>query len=129
MFLQHLNERQAAAFLYIAECVAAADGKIKYPEITKISSFFKQLNPHITPEECSVDTAGTIFDTSKARVAALLELLVLAHTDHDYHASEQDLIRSVSDAFGFSRETLDQMTVWAARHAQLIRDARTFFED
>ena len=129
MFLQHLNDRQGAAFLFLAEAVAAADGNIKYTEITKLTSFFKQLHTGMEPQECSLAEAPALFDTRKVRVSAILELLILAHTDNEYHAAERDLIGRLGDAFGISSEDLSRMTLWAARYAQLTRDARAFFDE
>lgn len=129
MFLHHLNDRQASVFLFLAERVVAADGKIKYQELAKVSSFLRQLNPDIMPTECPLEEAGAVFDSKLSKISALLELISLAFSDDDYAPSEDNLIDRLGCSFDISPEAMAKMKDWCARQMVLTREAEALLKE
>lgn len=126
MFLHHLNDRQASVFLFLAERVVMADGKIKYQELAKVSSFLRQINPEIVRMECSFGELPGVFDSRKARICTMLELILLAFADNDYVSSEDDLINRLGRSLEISNDEMARMKEWGARQAVLAVEADAF---
>ncbi|MFB6372138.1 MAG: hypothetical protein ABEN55_03265 [Bradymonadaceae bacterium] len=69
-----------------------------------------------------------LFETERAKVAALLELAALGHIDDAFTANESLLLEEVVDYWEMSGGALERADEWARRQYELVGNAAQFWE-
>lgn len=92
-----------------------ADGDVAPEEDEILESIKSELGDGITapPEEVFGSTNADSFDTRRSRVIAVLEILVMAHSDSHLHIDESAVLSEICSALEINDEDLDAMTAWA----------------
>lgn len=131
MFLHELTAEQQRAFLVLARQVIAADDRLALQEVERLEALYRETG---LPAETAhaPDVVGDLnymFDTLRTRAVALLELLLVAHTDGEYEGREQAALDHVAEAMGVPEALWTDLQGWAARYAALVREAQTFGAD
>ncbi len=121
MFLNLLSERQKQSFLALATKVIMADGGVVPEENVMLADRVAEMGGDIKapPDEIFGSPNVAVFDDNRSQTIVVLELLVLAHSDDEYHADEKPIIADLAEAFGIPTETLDAYEAWARRQAPL----------
>lgn len=121
MFLNILTERQKQSFLALATKVVMADGEVVPEEHVTLNVRVAEMGGNIKapPEEIYGAPNFDVFDTPLAQTIVLLELLVIAYSDDEYHEDEQPIIQQLIEKYGVPSEQLARYESWAKRQSPL----------
>lgn len=121
MFLNLLTDRQKQSFLALATKVVMADGGVDVKEHVTLNVRVAEMGGDIKapPDEIFGDPNFDVFDTPKSQTIVLLELMVIAYADGEYHADERPIIGQLSEHFGFSESDMERYEDWAKRQSPL----------
>lgn len=129
MFVHHLNREQQAALLYLAREVAKADGFLHELQLGLVEVLKKQSEAGVEETEISIEALPKLFDTEKAKCSLLLELIGVAHANHEYHVNEKDLIGRYAEALGVDVDKLFELESWVERQLALYAEAGRLLEE
>jgi uncharacterized tellurite resistance protein B-like protein len=121
MFLNLLTERQKQSFLALATKVVMADGAVVPEEHVMLNVRVAEMGGGIKapPEEIYGEPNFAVFDTQRARIIVLLELMVIAYSDGEYHEDERPIIRQLAEKFEIGEADMEQFEDWAKRQSPL----------
>ena len=121
MFLNLLNDRQKQSFLALATKVVMADGGVVPEENVTLNVRVAEMGGDIKapPDEIYGAPNVAVFDTDQARSIVLMELLVIAYSDDEFHMDEKPIISELAEAFNVSAGRLQLFEEWARRQAPL----------
>lgn len=121
MFLNLLTERQKQSFLALATKVSMADGEVVPEENVTLKVRVAEMGGHIKapPAEIYGDANFDIFDTPQSRIIVILELMVIAYSDAEYHEDERPIIDELIERFGFTSDQISRFEDWAKRQSPL----------
>ncbi len=128
MFLNLLSERQKQSFLALATKVVMADGGVVPEEHVTLNVRVAEMGGGIKapPEEIYGEPNFAVFDTQQARIIVVLELMVIAYSDGEYHDDERPIISQLSKAFGIGATEMLQFEDWAKRQSPLSAEGWDF---
>lgn len=117
MFLGELNDSQKGSFLALATRMILADGDVAPEEDEILEAIRDEMGGGIValPEEVFGSTNAAVFDSRRARVIAVLEILIMAHSDSHLHIDESSVLAEICGALEISADDLEAMTAWAKR--------------
>lgn len=126
MWLSALNEVQREALLGLAHNVIVSDGLLDPNEEGMIDEFKREMELHPGTDTDYLELAGIerTFDTRKARLIAILNLLRLSYADGAFEIEEECLLKQISRAFGISGEEFLHLDNWVRRLLALEDEAR-----
>lgn len=121
MDLRDFTAEQSKALSILAFHVAMADGTVSEPEEELMADIKSQLGvtEAVSPQELMERPSLDIFDTPRARVTALLHLLILAFVDSRFPISESEVIGQMADDFGLDTMGLGRFQDQARNHVDL----------
>ena len=124
MFLAMLDESERRAFAVLARQMIEADGIVVQQEEMALSTLASELGVDldVSVEQDPTELA-TVFAERPAKVAALLELLGLAHSDHRFTAEEKSHVQVVASAMGIDADELAELDGWVRQHVRHIQAA------
>lgn len=126
VFLHRLLDREARqAFAALAHRVLQSSGEISATEARVLFVMLAELELDVSALEASepIERMVTRIRHPRARMAALLELLRLAHADGDIRPEEREFIHWVATAWGMRKRDLTRAEDWARRHDGLVQQA------
>ena len=126
MWLAALSVKQREALLGLAHDVVVSDGLLDPNEEGMLDEFKREmeLNPALEGEYLELDGIGATFDTRKARIIALLNLIRLSYADGAFEIEEECLLKEVSRGFGIDGEEFKLLDNWVRRLLSLESEAR-----
>jgi tellurite resistance protein len=126
MWLSLLTEEQRKALLGLAHNVVVSDGLLDPNEERMMNEFKRemQLHPQVQADYLELDGIDHVFDTHRARVIALLNLLRLSYVDGAFEVEEECLLTEISQVFGFERTEFQLLENWVKRLVALEQEAR-----
>ena len=126
MWLAALSVKQREALLGLAHDVVVSDGLLDPNEEGMLDEFKREmeLNPALEGEYLELDGIGATFDTRKARIIALLNLIRLSYADGAFEIEEECLLKEVSRGFGIDDEEFELLDNWVRRLLSLESEAR-----
>lgn len=121
MFLNLLTERQKQSFLALATKVVMADGGVVPEENVTLDVRKAEMGGSIMapPEEIFGAANFSVFDTPQSRRIVVMELLVLAYSDDEYHVNERPIIEEFAVEFGLTPAEIEKFEDWARRQSPL----------
>ncbi len=129
MFLRTLNLEEKRAFLSLASRFIAADGRLDPKEEAMLAEMKQEMGIDQGWEGRAEAQLLSSFKTRPSRIAALLELLGLAHSDSEYSAQESAFVARAAQAFGVEPLELATLENWILRQIALMREAHLFMEE
>lgn len=129
MFLDRLDTKQQGVLLAFATQLIEANGNISEEETAFLNALRNQMMADVAPLSVAISDLPSLFQSSSARAAFLLELLGVAHADAEYHVTEKDVISRVAASLGILDSTLADMESWVCRQFSLMREAAQFMEE
>lgn len=128
MFLNLLTERQKQSFLALATKVSMADGEVVPEENITLKVRVAEMGGHIKapPDEIYGDANFDVFDTPQAQTIVVLELMVIAYSDAEYHEHERPIIDELIEKFGFNPDQIARFEDWAKRQSPLSVEGWSF---
>ncbi len=125
MWLSALKPEQREALLGLAHNVVVSDGLLDPNEEGMLDEFKREmeLRPSLEVEYLELDGIDRTFDTRKARLIVLLNLLRLSYADGAFEIEEECLLKEVSRAFEISDEEFLLLDNWVRRFVALESEA------
>ncbi len=122
MFLHYLNDEQKRAFFDLSNQMIHADrvvapAEICYRDLLIQESGLSALNTKVIE---NLEGHLDLFTDRQSCTALIVELLVLAIVDGNYHPEEDDLAQSAVAYFGFSESDQDHMNRMAEQIAATV---------
>ncbi len=123
MYLMNLENNEKFAFLKLAYYIANIDGEFDLEEMNIIEEYCAEMGL----EDVDMDTEG--FDLQetlaeiknpKSQKIALLELMILIHSDDKLHKFEQKVIMDIAMAYNFSQRDIDIYSQWGKMASALF---------
>lgn len=128
MFLHELTDEQKEAFICLAHDVVVSDGEFTTDEqfmmdqLRREISLAEDFEPHYIPTEGVED----IFDSHRARVAVIINLIRLGYADGAFEIEEQFLLKEICSRFNVSDQEFSVIENWVRRLIALEKEARSF---
>lgn len=126
MWLSSLTEQQRDALLGLAHNVVVSDGLLDPNEEDMMDQFKREMavKPDVVSDYLELDGIGTVFDSRKSRIVAILNLLHLSYADGAFEIEEECLLKEVARSFGFDDADFRGMDSWVKRLVALEQEAR-----
>ncbi len=127
MWLSSLTDDQRQALLRLAHNVVVSDGLLDPNEEGMLAEFQREMELQGGDEELEyleLDGIAEIFDSRRARVVALLNLLKLSYADGAFEIEEECLLKEISNTFAVSDEEFLLMDNWVRRLTALESEAQ-----
>ncbi len=130
MFIQNLNKAQQEVLLKLANELMISDGVIDQSEEELISFIKSQCTEGVSELEIfKLSEIKDVFDSKKAKVSMLLELIGLAHADGDYGKEEMIFINEIASVLNIDEANLNELENWVKRQLDLVNDSVMFMEE
>lgn len=125
MWLSSLTKEQRNALLGLAHNVVVSDGLLDPNEEVMLDEFKREmeLHPELQSEYLELDGVEKIFDSHRARVIALLNLLRLGYVDGAFEIEEECLLTEISRAFEIDDVEFRLLNNWVKRLVALEAEA------
>ena len=130
MWLSTLTDEQRAALLRLAYNVVVSDGLLDPNEEGMLDEFRREmgLNADEEIEYLELEGIDAIFDSRRARVVALINLLKLSYADGAFEIEEECLLKEVSRTFEVDDAEFLLLDNWIKRLLALEREAEDLME-
>jgi tellurite resistance protein len=127
VWLYFLKPEQREALLGLAHNVMVSDGLLDPNEEGMLDEFKREmeLHPSADLEYLELEGIGETFDSRRARMIALLNLLRLSYADGAFEIEEECLLKEVSRAFQVSDADFMLLDNWVKRLVALEEEAKT----
>jgi len=113
VFLNLLNEKQKTLFLKLAVKAAEANDTVSGEEAAMLDEFAKemQIDPVHESEEPTDELLCKIVNISSKKALRIVtfEILGILYSDGKYDDAERMFVKKMSDTFGISSETVEDM--------------------
>lgn len=129
MWLANLTAEQRRALLGLAHNVVVSDGLLDPNEEQMLVDFKREMGLAPNTETDYVEIAGieAVFDTSRSRRIALINLIHLSYADGALEIEEECLLRELSEAFEVPAEEFALLDNWVKRLLALEQEAQALF--
>ena len=127
MWLSALTAHQREALLGLAHNVVVSDGLLDPNEEGMLDEFRREMELHPTLETEYLELEGveTTFNTRRARIIALLNLIRLSYADGALEIEEECVLKELCQAFGIGEAEFRLLDNWVRRFLSLEEEART----
>jgi len=128
MWLTSLTEGQREALIRLAHNVVVSDGLLDPNEESMLDEFRREmaLHPDVEPYYIELEGIEDVFDSTRSRTIALLNLLRLSYVDGAFEVEEECFLKVLSRAFDVSDEQFLLLDNWVRRLVSLEREALGF---
>jgi len=133
MLLMQLEAREKFSFLQLAHYLARIDKSYGEREEEVILDYctemgIENLDSFEIDSFCLEDNLNNYKSTRSQRII-LLELMILIHIDNNFHVNEKDLIKKMTEKFGFDLKDIDDYSQWGKSVAMLSQVANIFINE
>lgn len=129
MFLAMLSTEQRRAFMVCARRLAAADGVVVKEERAALAAMVLEMGsprpggPELDDlDELDESALAALFDTRRARIAVLVELLGLARSDRSFTLDEESFVTVMAHEMGLTATELARVDAWVVEHERLLAE-------
>lgn len=126
MFLRDLDLEQRRAFLVLARRVINADHRVTLDEVERLDRLYHEAGvpAEMADAPSNAGDLNLLFGSREARVAVLLDLLLVGCVDGRLDQREESVIRDIAAQLGVDAGTWAEARDWADRYQALMRAAR-----
>lgn len=126
MFLRDLDLEQRRAFLVLARRVINADHRVTLDEVERLDRLYHEAGvpAEMADAPSNAGDLNLLFGSREARVAVLLDLLLVGCVDGRLDQREESVIRDIAAQLGVDAGTWAEALDWADRYQALMRAAR-----
>lgn len=133
MLLMKLTSKEKFSFLQLAHYLARIDSNYGAKEEDIILEYCTEMGidnvDTFDIEAFCLEKNLNDYRTKESQKIVLLELMILIHIDNNFHVNEQELIKKITDKFGFALEDVDDFSQWGKSVAMLYQVAKIFIND
>lgn len=114
MFLDELTDTQKRAFIGVAHRLSLSDQILSRREQVLLTAMRGEMAMDLlaVPPQIDETQLTSIFDSRRARLIMLIELLTLAYVDGAFDDQESSYILKISADFGVGSSEVEQMAGW-----------------
>lgn len=125
MFLHELMAEEQAAFCLLARRLMQADGVESAVEDGMMQGMLRELGMSEAPVDANepLDALASVFVSPRSRRIAMLELLLIACCDEEFHVKERELLQTLAEHMDFVPIAMIVMENWATRQLALANEA------
>lgn len=121
--MEILNEQERQAFLFFANGVIEADGKIDDSEMQLLNTLLSSLNILTKESGLNEDESFNIMKAASEKVkkAAYLELYSLAVSDGDYDPKEKAYLKKIQQQLNLTSDFVEKAAEWLQNYYTEIK--------
>ena len=114
----------------LAYHLAVSDDTVPLKEKALVDELANGLRTEIpiSPQQLLGSPSLAAFDSRESRVAAMLEILVIAMGDNKLPSAESKFVEDLASKFGFSKDEFYSMKGWAERNTVLLDEMSQFMK-
>lgn len=129
MFLNEFNQQQQQAFICLAHNVVVSDGDLSPGEVVMMNQLKREIGlpEDFEPHYIAVEEIDGIFDSQRARVAVVMNLIRLGYADGAFEIEEQFLLKDVCRIFNIDEPLFGRIENWVRRLIALEEEAIGLF--
>ncbi len=133
MLLMQLEAREKFSFLQLAHYLARIDKSYGKREEDIILTYctemgIENIDSFDFDAFCLEENLNN-YKTTRSQRIILLELMILIHIDNNFHLNEKDLIKKITEKFGFDLKDVDDYSQWGKSVAMLYQVANIFINE
>jgi hypothetical protein len=133
MLLMQLEAREKFSFLQLAHYLARIDNSYGEREEEILLSYctemgIENVDSFDIDTFCLEDNLNN-YKSQRSQRIVLLELMILIHIDNNFHVNEKDLIKKMTEKFGFDLKDIDDYSQWGKSVAMLYQVANIFINE
>lgn len=132
MFLYQLNLPEKMAFLQLAkELIIMDDNHTDEDEMSMLVLMCNEMQismNDILSIEFSVEQLSKQFKHIESQKICILELIVLAYSNHEYHPMQNSLISSLQNLFDIKVDEIDKMENWVKKLSSVYAEGIELIE-
>ena len=132
MYLMKLENNEKFAFLKLAYYMANIDGELDLEEINVIEEYCAEMgleDVEIDLNDFDLDKVLKEIKTPKSQKIALLELMILVHSDDKFHKFENKVISDIARFYNIPQHTIDTYSQWGKMASALFLQGELFIEE
>ena len=125
VFLHELSSEQRRAFLVLARQVIDADRRLAIQEVERLDRLYAEagLEAEHADAPNGVGDLNLLFQSDRARVVVVLDLLLVAYADGRLDPREVEAVRGVAARLQIDAGTWEAALDWARRYEDLVEEA------
>ena len=129
MFIYDLTEKQKSTFLILAKQLSLSDSKLTPEEERELELMERETGMQIPAAAESFDksTLLGVFDSSKSKIATILELILLGFADGEFSEEENQYIHELASAFRITDDDLNRYARWALKQHEVLQEGKEFW--
>ena len=127
MFLHELTAEQSVTFICLAHDIVVSDGVVRADERFMIEQLRREIGLPQDFETHYVPLEGVekIFDSPRARVSVVINLIRLSYADGAFEIEERFLLEEICRLFEIDEQQFSLIDNWVRRLVGLEEEART----
>lgn len=127
MFLHELTAEQSETFICLAHDIVVSDGVVRADERFMIEQLRREIGLSQDFETHYVPLEGVekIFDSPRARVSVVINLIRLSYADGAFEIEERFLLEEICRLFEIDEQQFSLIDNWVRRLMGLEEEART----
>ena len=127
MYLRYLTADQKKALLVLAYHMVIADGTVSDEESNLLDELKHGLGVDavVTPQAMYERPSLAVFDSRRAKMTALVQILALAFADNLFPTSESDMVRDFTREIGIAAEEMPAIEDWVRRQNVMVEEFET----
>lgn len=128
VYLAELSPEQRSAFLVLARDIIRADERLTIQEVEQLDDLYEEsgMGAETADAPNAAGDLNLMFPTSRSRAVVLIELLLLAHADRQFHPREEEAIYEIAARLQVDQGLWTNILDWARRFTALKAEARAF---
>lgn len=125
MFLYELTQAQKEAFICLGHNVVVSDGDLTPDEQVMMETLRREmgLDESFEPHYIPVEGIHELFESQRARVAVLINLIRLGYADGAFEVEEQMLVNQICQELKVDDEQFTRIENWVRRLIALEKEA------
>lgn len=125
MFLYELTQAQKEAFICLGHNVVVADGDLTPDEQVMMETLKREmgLEESFEPHYIPVQGVHETFDSHRAKVAVLINLIRLGYADGAFEVEEQMLVNQICQELNVDEGEFTRIENWVRRLIALEKEA------
>ena len=128
MWLRGLNDPQRRALLGLAHNVVVSDGLLDPNEEQVMDELRAEmgLGSDVLADYIELDGLDRVFDSSRARSIALINLIRVGYADGAFEIEEECLLHELATQFAVDKPTFSRMEDWVRRYIAIEQEIQDF---
>lgn len=132
MYLMKLDNSEKFAFLKLAHYIANIDGEFDLEEKNIIEEYCAEMgleNIEVDLNKFNLEDTLKEIKSPKSQTIAILELMVLIHSDDKLHKYENKVLIDIAQFYNIPQHKIDIYSQWGKMASALFLQGELFIEE